>query len=160
MQVYVSSRNQVSKITSKVGATHVLSLLDPGKRPWLHPSTSSQNWKLLTFEDVEDPSYDRAPTQEHVEQILAWARKLPNDTVLLVHCEAGISRSPAAALAILVQYHGVDKIDQCLDLLFGVRPESAPNLLIAKYADELLECSGKLIAAAKKLSDSKMLRRF
>lgn len=160
MKVYVSSRSQVSKVTGKVGATHVLSLLDPGKRPWLHPKTELKNWKLFIFEDVIDPNYDRAPTKDHVEQILAWARNLPPDAVLLVHCEAGISRSTAAALAILVQYHGIDQIDRCVDLLFGVRPESAPNPLIAKYADELLNCNGKLLDAARKLNQNKLLRRF
>lgn len=160
MKVYVSSRSQVSKVTSKVGATHVLSLLDPGKRPWLHPSTPTQNWKLFIFEDVIEPEYDRAPTMEHVENILAWAKQLPDDAILLVHCEAGVSRSTAAALAILVQHHGVDQIDRCVDLLFGVRPESAPNPLIAKYADKILNCNGKLITAAQKLNDNKLLRRF
>lgn len=160
MKVYVSSRSKVSKITSKVGATHVLSLLDPGKRPWLHPSTPHKNWKLLIFEDVVDPEYDRAPKKEHVEQFLAWAKALPDDAVLLVHCEAGVSRSTAAALAILVQYHGIENIDKCVDLLFGVRPESAPNPLIAEYADDLLNCRGKLIKAAEKLNANKLLRRF
>ena len=160
MKVYVSSRSQVSKITSKVDATHVLSLLDPGKRPWLHPKTPLANWKLFIFEDVIDPQYDRAPTFDHVQDILDWAKALPDDCVLLVHCEAGVSRSTAAALAILVQYHGVENIDKCVDLLFGVRPESAPNPLIAKYADQILNCNGKLIEAANKLNSNKLLRRF
>lgn len=160
MKVFVSSRSQVSKITSRVGATHVLSLLDPGKRPWLHPSTPYKNWKLLIFEDVVNPCYDRAPTKDHVSEFLAWAKDLPPDSILLVHCEAGVSRSTAAALAILVQYHGIDNIDKCVDLLFGVRPESAPNPLIAKYADEILGCGGKLVAAANKLNQNKLLRRF
>ena len=160
MKVYVSSRSQVSKVTSKVGATHVLSLLDPGKRPWLHPSTPTENWKLLNFDDIEEPSYDRSPTKEHVERILDWAKNLPVDTVLLVHCEAGVSRSTAAALAILVQYHGLEQIDKCVDLLFGVRPEAAPNRLIARYADEILGCNGRLVAAANMLNNNKILRRF
>lgn len=160
MKVYVSSRSQVSKVTSKVGATHVLSLLDPGKRPWLHPSTPLQNWRKWIFEDVIDPSYDRAPTKEQIEQVLEWSAGLPDDAVLLVHCEAGISRSTAVALAILVQKHGLDQIDRCVDLLFGVRPESAPNPLIAKYADQILNCGGKLEKAAEKLNSNKLLRRF
>jgi predicted protein tyrosine phosphatase len=160
MKVYVSSRSQVAKVTSKTGATHVLSLLDPGKRPFLHPKTPLQNWRLWLFEDVIDPSYDRAPKKEQVAEILEWAATLPNDAVLLVHCEAGISRSTAMALAILVQHHGLDQINRCVDLLFGVRPEAAPNPLIAKYADDILKCGGQLEKAAEKLNSNKLLRRF
>jgi predicted protein tyrosine phosphatase len=160
MKVYVSSRNQVAKVTSKTGATHVLSLLDHGKRPFLHPKTPLQNWRLWLFEDVIDPSYDRAPKKEQVAEILEWAATLPSNAVLLVHCEAGISRSTAMALAILVQHHGLDQIDRCVDLLFGVRPESAPNPLIAKYADDILKCGGRLEKAAEKLNSNKLLRRF
>ena len=116
MKVFVSSRSQVAKTTSKTGATHVLSLLDPGKRPFLHPKTPLSNWRLWLFEDVVDPKYDRAPKREQIEEILAWAATLPDDAILLVHCEAGISRSTAMALAILVQHHGIDQIDRCVDL--------------------------------------------
>lgn len=160
MKVYVSSRSQVSKVTSKVDASHVLSLCDPGKRPWLHPKTALQNWRLWVFEDVIDPEYDRAPTKEQVIEILEWAKNLPDDAILLVHCEAGISRSTAIALAILVQDRGVEEIDRCLDWLFAVRPKAAPNPLIAKYADEILNCNGKLIEASDKLNANKLLRRF
>jgi len=160
MLVHVSSRSQVSKITSQVGATHVLSLCDPGKRPWLHPSTPSKNWKLFVFEDTFDPEYDRSPKREQIEDILNWAKTLPNDTVLLVHCEGGISRSTAVALAILTQYHGNDNISKCIDLLIGARPEALPNSLILKYADEILSCNGCLIDAGDKIVNSKVFSKF
>lgn len=160
MLVHVSSRSQVSKITSRVGATHVLSLCDPGKRPWFHPSTPSQNCKLFVFEDTINPEYDRSPKKEQIEEILDWAKNLPNDAVLLVHCEAGISRSTAAALAILVQYHGNDNISRCVDLLIGVRPEASPNPLILKYADQLLACNGKLVEAGEKIVNSKVFSKL
>lgn len=160
MQFFVCSRSKVSKKTSQLKASHILSLCDPGKRPWLHPNTSLANCKLLVFEDETDPNYDRSPKKEHVEDILNWGKNLPDDAVVLVHCEAGISRSTAAALALLVQYHGKENISKCVDLLIAVRPEALPNELILKYADELLSCDGKLVAAGEKIITSKVFSRF
>lgn len=160
MKVFVSSRSHVAKMTSKVSASHVLSLCDPGKRPWLHPKTPIQNCKLFVFEDETNPNYDRSPKKEHVAEILTWAKDLADDSVILVHCEAGISRSTAVALALLVQFHGKENIAKCIDLLITVRPAALPNSLIIKYADELLECNGKLIEAGEKIINSKVFSRF
>jgi hypothetical protein len=134
-----------------------LSLLDPGKRPFLHPKTDRKNWLLLHFEDNLDESEPNGPTIAHVEQILEWGRSLPDDAVVLVHCEAGVSRSTAAALALLVQHHGKDKIDECISLLLDVRPVACPNPLITKWADDQLGCDGKLHDAAELVANAKIL---
>lgn len=160
MKVFVCSRNQVSRKTSKLGITHVLSLLDPGKKPYLHPSTPNKNWLLLHFEDNLEAHQPNSPTKDHVKLILDWAKKLPNDAILLVHCEAGVSRSTAAAFAILVQHHGVDNIEDCASMLLDVRPEACPNPLITLWADEILECGGKLHAVAETIAKQKLLKFF
>lgn len=157
MKVFVCGRSAVSRKTSQVGATHVLSLLDPGKKPFLHPNTDRRNWLLLHFEDNLDENEPNSPTREHVAQILEWGSRLPSDAVVLVHCEAGVSRSTAAALALLVQHHGIDKIDECAQLLVEVRPVACPNPIISKFADERLGCDGKLHACAEKIANDKIL---
>ena len=156
MKVFVCDRSSVSKKTSKHGCTHVLSLLDPGKRPFLHPKTDRKNWRILFFEDNLDEHDLNSPTREHVSKILEWGKTLPDDAVVLVHCEAGVSRSTAAALALLVQHHGVDKIDECVKLLLEVRPTACPNPLITKWADDQLGCDGKLHNAAEEVANAKI----
>jgi predicted protein tyrosine phosphatase len=158
MDYYVCSRQHVAKTTSKVGATHVLSLLDPGVRPFLHPRTDRKNWRLFLFEDCINETETNAPTKDTVENILAWGKGLPADAIVLVHCEAGVSRSTAAALALMVQERGREKIDECLDLLLERRPEACPNPLITKWADEILGCDGHLHAAAEEVASGKILR--
>ena len=156
MQVFVCQRSAVSRKTSQVNATHVLSLLDPGKKPFLHPDTDRKNWLLLHFEDNLKESDPNSPTREHVAKILNWGKSLPDNAVVLVHCEAGVSRSTAAALALLVQYHGIDKIDDCVKLLLEVRPQSCPNPLITRFADEQLGCNGELYEKSEKIVKSKI----
>ena len=158
MKIHVCQRSAVSRRTSRLGATHILSLLDPGKRPFLHPNFDKQNWLLLHFEDNLDEHQHNSPTPQHVEQILAWGREIPDDAVVLVHCEAGVSRSTAAALALWVQHLGIDKIDEAISLLLEDRPFACPNPLISKWADDQLGCQGELHAKAEQVANAKVLK--
>ena len=67
------------------------------------------------------------------------------------------SRSSAAALALIVQYHGVDKIDEGIQLLLEVRPFACPNPLITLFADEQLGCNGELHEKAEKVANAKII---
>src|SRR3954469_10885097 len=159
MKIFVCHRSNVSKMTSRHEVTHVLSLLDHGKRPFLHPTTNKRtNWLLLHFEDNLLEEEPNSPTMWHVQRFLTWTKALPDDAILLVHCEAGVSRSTAAALAILVQFHGNDKIEECVKLLLGVRDVACPNSLITKFADDILGCNGELFAAAEEIVRQKLIR--
>lgn len=91
------------------------------------------------------------PTRAHVERILAFGRALPDGARLLVHCMAGISRSTAAALALLVQELSLGRADGAAERLLELRPEAHPNLLIAAHADELLGAGGAVLAAARRI---------
>jgi predicted protein tyrosine phosphatase len=154
--IYVCDRSSVSEYTSKYGITHVLSLLDPGRKPFLHPKFDKNNWKMVHFEDVFHTSNLYAPTYEDVENCLNWAKALPDDAVLLVHCEAGVSRSTAMALAILTLKGGVDNIKQHIEHLLEIRPHAIPNSLISKYADQYLNAGGKLFELSEELANSKL----
>jgi predicted protein tyrosine phosphatase len=156
MKVFVCQRSAVARKTSQIGATHVLSLLDPGKRPFLHPATNRNNWLLLHFEDNLDEHELNSPTRQDVAKILEWGQTLPEDAVVLVHCEAGVSRSTAAALALLVQHHGNDRIDDCIRMLLEVRPHACPNPLITLWADQQLGCNGILHQAAEAVCNTKL----
>lgn len=158
MKIHVCERSKVARRTSELGATHILSLLDPGKRPFLHSNFNKQNWLLLNFEDNLDEHQHNSPTPEHVEHILSWGKELPADAVVLVHCEAGVSRSTAAALALWVQHLGTDKIDEAISRLLADRPMACPNPLITKWADDQLGCQGELHAKAEHVANSKILK--
>lgn len=159
MQVLVCSRTQVSRFQSRHNVTHILSQLDPGKRPFLHPQHRPK-WLLQHFEDNIDADQPLSPTRQHCEQFLDWAKNIPADGVLLVHCEAGVSRSTASALCIMVQERGVDKIDDCIEALVAIRPVACPNPVITKFCDEILGCGGELHAKAEALAEAKLIKKF
>jgi predicted protein tyrosine phosphatase len=89
-----------------LGATHVLSILDPD-----HPvpeafGTFGEHAKLeLRFHDIVDPRPGEIlPDRAHVDAILAFGRTLQTERAsLLVHCHAGISRSTASMALLIAQ---------------------------------------------------------
>jgi len=159
MKIWVCDKTKVPKMQSRHGITHVLSLLDHGDHPFLHPlRTNKANCMMLNFPDTVDSNDPSAPTMDHVRMILAWGERLPEDANVLVHCFAGISRSTAATLAIMIQREGIDKIDECITRLLEQRPQACPNPLIIKYADELLGAGGKLFDAVDRCDHMKLVK--
>ena len=109
--------------------THIISLFNK-TLPYLGP----QHLHLM-FDDVYMPIANYiTPLIEHVNQVFAFTADLTPQDRVLVHCLAGISRSTAMAIGILIQ-HGVGYLD-AYDQIAAIRPQLAPNRLIIQYIDE------------------------
>lgn len=107
----------------------------------------------VSFDDSKHVAVDiYPPTAADVDRLLAWADEpvgavaLSTDRTLLVHCDAGVSRSSACAIAILVK-HGIG----CEEALHVVDRACAagmwPNGEVIALADAALDQGGRLIAA-------------
>jgi predicted protein tyrosine phosphatase len=107
----------------------------------------------LEFHDIsEDTDFEFGPRAWHVEQVIDFGRQVEHDGgKLLVHCEAGISRSTAAALTVFATWLGAGKERDAVRKVYAARPQAWPNDLFVKLADELLGREGALIAATNKL---------
>jgi predicted protein tyrosine phosphatase len=98
----------------------------------------------VRFDDIAKPITGRVhPTEDHLRQILEFADSFTDDDRVLVHCHAGISRSTAVAIAVLI-HHGWS-YDAAYQHVENVRPILLPNKLIIKYVDERFALGGKLI---------------
>ena len=140
-----------------LGATHVLSILDPD-----HPvpeafGTFGEHEKLeLRFHDIVEPQAGLvAPTAADVDAILRLGRDMgaegaarPN---LLVHCHMGISRSTASMVLILAQAMPDTDGAEILRIVHGIREKAWPNLLLVELGDALLGRGGSLVAATTAL---------
>lgn len=94
------------------------------------------------------------PRTEHAVEILRVARRAlrrsgPENWHLLVHCNAGLSRSVAAALLILALDDGPGLEEVSVARLREVTgdPAPSPNLNLILHGDRLLGREGRLLAA-------------
>lgn len=155
MNVFVCQKNKVHDTVKVTGAKHVLSLLDPGDRLYLTPRLQEINHLHLKCEDVLDENAWAAPTREQVQELLEWARCIPDEDTLVVHCFAGVSRSTAAAIAILADRLG--NANAAVQRIKSVRPQLCPNPVITKFADEILGLDGKLYEECEKVANYRLL---
>ncbi len=106
---------------------------------------------VLCFDDIASPKDDLVlPNKKHVQSALNFADELRGGS-LLIHCHAGISRSSAVALAIIAKGLGAGIEKQACIELEQVNPNSAPNALVIRFADEILERDGALYEMAKSM---------
>ncbi len=136
---------RVSSLVHAVRLSHnwadlTISLLDPNMRePPILGNVCTYFFEDSSLEGV-------GPSEEIIAEILA---RVGSHSNVLVHCHAGISRSPAVAIGILIA-SGVsprEAIRQIFsqNLIDNEGSYMEPNELILSHIDHLLGLNGELI---------------
>ncbi len=99
--------------------------------------------RVVRFDDIEVDGAG-AVTVETVQSILEFGSGLSTDDKILVHCLAGVSRSPGIAFAIACQFAGPGKEAAVLQQLVARNPWIKPNRRVVYYSDELLQRDGRM----------------
>mgnify|MGYP006278240373 FL=1 len=121
----------------------MLSIVDPGESP----ASWASHQMTLEMHDLDEPEPSRpdliAPNREHARKIADFAREIEGlaqdrPLTVIVHCSAGISRSPAAAIGVLAALHpdrGPDWARQRVDRMTHGTAEPNQGLLKALDAE-------------------------
>lgn len=157
-ELRITSRKDAPKTARSIQATHLVSLLDPGVSVHRPRCVAPENRLLLAFMDHENAEAPHAPRLEHIERLLHFGKRIPSGAKVVVHCEAGVCRSTAAAFLLLVQAMGTEKAEEALEIVRQVRPVALPNLLIVAHGDHLFGTGGRLTDLAEKLGDKRAAR--
>jgi predicted protein tyrosine phosphatase len=154
----VCGKSEVKKTVKRFAATHLVTMLDVGDRVFRPPRIQPGNHLQLNFEDEEDPAKWAAPTREHAEAILAFGQNLPADARVVVHCFAGACRSTASALALWLQANGTDRLEEGSAWLKADRPRACPNLLLARFFDDIFGMDGRLVEECDRIGTDSINR--
>jgi predicted protein tyrosine phosphatase len=128
-------------------ASRVVSILDPQDGVPLGLVNIAVPVLTLRFDDVIVPELGAVMvTKAAVRRLLAFDRNANHDERLLIHCTAGISRSPAALIALLAARHP-ELCDELFVALRQIRPRAWPNSLLLAFADDALGRGGELMNA-------------
>ncbi len=153
-EVIIASRTQAERLLmSGTGPAirHMISIGAPGDPAPASFKQSASRIRLEFHDVIEDTDSEFGPRTWHVEEVVDFAQAIQHEEgTLLVHCEAGISRSSAAALTAFATWLGVGKEQDAVDRTYVAQPQAQPNSLFVELADDLLGRDGALIAAVAK----------
>lgn len=90
-----------------------------------------------------------APSETHVERLIAFVRDWDQSAPILIHCWMGVSRSPAAAVITALALHPEEDDFELADRLRKAAPHATPNSRLIEIGDHMLGRNGRLIAAVK-----------
>ena len=100
---------------------------------------------------IADVVTEEGATEEDVRRIINLAEQLRSETgTLLIHCEAGVSRSTATALIIHACWLGRGSEDEAMRRVVAQRPCAVPNRRMVMLADKILHLNGKLLRARER----------
>jgi len=121
--------------------THVVSIWDTATRgdgpDQIKAYFPASRIHLARFDDIEVESAG-AVTGEMVRAILDFGSGLSAADKVLVHCLAGLSRSPGVAFALACQFAGPGNEAAVLRSLLVRAPWIKPNRRVVRLADDLL----------------------
>lgn len=149
LQIEVLSRDEASEIlTSPDASEDICFLISIGE--WIDPLPQGfeniTDRLRLVFADTSDPN--SGASEGDVQRIIDAARELSQrGGRVLVHCQAGVSRSSAAALIVYAVALGPGREEEAMQRVIEQRPIARPNWRMVEIADQLLARSGRLMAA-------------
>jgi predicted protein tyrosine phosphatase len=151
-EIIIASRTQAERLLVSKGPgpaiPHVISIGAPGDAAPSGFERCAAGIRLEFHDITEDTGFELGPKAWHVEQVIDFARSIQHEQgTLLVHCEAGISRSSAAALTVFATWLGAGKEQEAVERTYAAQPDAWPNSLFVRLADELLARDGALTAA-------------
>ena len=97
---------------------------------------------------IADVITEEGATEEDVRRIINLAEQLRSESgTLLIHCEAGVSRSTATALIVYACWLGRGSEDEAMRRVVAQRACAVPNRRMVALADKLLALDGRLLQA-------------
>lgn len=150
--IHVCSMTKVADTVAATGARSLVTLLNAGT-PFERPAElARENHLFLSMNDIVEDLPDMvAPSQVHVETLLAFVRVWDRDAPLVINCFAGVSRSTAAAYitAMALAPHR-DEMNLARELR-RLSPTATPNAALIRHADTLLGREGRMVAAIESI---------
>jgi predicted protein tyrosine phosphatase len=147
--IYVCSLWELDEHAAKLRPARLISIISPEEQPPTPSGITAEAHLRVACHDIVAPfDGEVVPDARHVEQIIAFAGQWDCTGSLLVHCQAGISRSTAAAL-ISYAVHFPDTIEQAAGHLRRAAAYARPNPLIVALGDRLLGMRGRLVSAVE-----------
>jgi predicted protein tyrosine phosphatase len=146
LTIEVASRPEASDILSSpdrcADVCYLLSIGDGQDKLPVGYENVPHRMRLL----MADVVTEFGATEHDIRKILRLAEQLRSGTgKILIHCEAGVSRSSAAALIMYACWLGPGREREAMTRVLAQRPMAVPNRRMVELADKLLTRGGALV---------------
>jgi predicted protein tyrosine phosphatase len=147
-RLYVCSLTKVIDTVRANGARSLVTILTGGASVARPNEIAPQRHLRIAVSDIETPVEGHIlPAAAHIEQLLEFAAAWDQREPLVIHCYAGVSRSPAAAfIAACALAPRRPELDVARDLR-RASPTATPNLRLVTLADRILDRRGRMVEA-------------
>lgn len=145
--VLIAPFSAVEETVRRYRPSHLLTLMVEPFMPTPASIQPARHLRLSVHDVIEPADGIVCPDHTHISDLIAFARGWDRSAPFLVHCWAGISRSTAAAYIVLCDLHACGYERQIAETLRFHAPHAQPNRLMVRYADQLLNREGRMIAA-------------
>lgn len=150
--IHVCSLARLNATIAETGARHIVTLINDQTEVPRPASVLAEDHLFLAMHDIAaELDGFRAPGEEHVRELIAFAKRWPREKPMVVHCWAGISRSTAAAI---IAAAALNPARDEYDIARAVRqssPTASPNPRLIALADRALSRQGRLIKATERI---------
>ncbi len=147
-QIYVCPLAKIPETVRESGARSLLTLINSGTPVPRPREIPPERHRLVAISDITEAREGHIlPAEEHVEEVIAFARAWDQAEPLLIHCWAGVSRSTAAAFITACALSESGREFTIARTLRARSPTATPNALMVSVADRLLGREGRMIEA-------------
>ena len=150
--VYVCPLSRLVATVEQTGASHIVTLINPGT-PVERPSSVPEDRHLfLGFNDITDPMDGMIlPGQDHLDTYLEFLKSWDRESPLVIHCWAGVSRSTAGAFTAMCLFRPDLPETEIAARIRARSPEATPNARLVALADARLDRGGRMIDAVRQI---------
>jgi predicted protein tyrosine phosphatase len=150
MQIFVCPKDWTFA-TGRFTPDHMVSLQNPDadvsdiRPPWILP----ENHYIGYFYDVDVLDHGQAPSAEAVKSLIEWLTPRcgpSSEARFIIHCDAGLGRSPAVAYIAWSLHFGAGHEQEAFEAMKQscLNNQLIPNSIIISHADEILQRHGAL----------------
>jgi predicted protein tyrosine phosphatase len=156
--LHVCSLAALPETVKLTRASHVLTVMANVEQVQRPASVLPANHLKISMDDItEHMDGFVAPSEDHVERVLAFVRGWDRAAPLVVHCYAGISRSTASAFAAACMLNPHKDEIAIARQIRAASPIAQPNRLIVGLADRVLGRDGRMLRALDEMGPGSMM---
>lgn len=150
--LHVSSLARLHGTVAKVGASHVVTLINANTVVERPPGIAPDRHLFLGMSDIVATMDGHIlPAEDHVQRFLDFVRAWDRQAPIVIHCWAGISRSTAGAFIAACALGPQREEDDIAQALRAASPSATPNARLVAIADAVLGRNGRMTAAITRI---------